>query len=55
MRLAEGVFVQGIIADVGVEPDEMAAIYARCPLPVKAHIMTVGDLAILAFDLRAVR
>ncbi len=51
VRLAEGVFVQGIVVDVGVEPEEMAAVYKRGPAPVKARILTVGDLAILAFDL----
>ena len=51
VRLAEGVFVQGIIADMGVEPEEMAAFFERGPAPVKARILTVGDLAILAFDL----
>jgi|BarGraIncu01122A_1022018.scaffolds.fasta_scaffold03271_2 uncharacterized protein len=51
VRLAEGVFVQGIVADVGVEPVEMAALYERCPLPVRARILTVEDLPILAFDL----
>jgi uncharacterized protein len=51
VRLAEGVFVQGIITGLGVEPKEMAAMYARVPVPVKASILTVEDLPILAFEL----
>jgi uncharacterized OB-fold protein len=51
VRLAEGVFVQGIVTGVGIEPDEMAALYERCPMPVKADIIVVEDLSILAFKL----
>ena len=51
VRLAEGVFVQGIITGVGVEPEEMEALYGRVPAPVRAEVLTVGDLSILAFAL----
>jgi uncharacterized OB-fold protein len=50
VRLAEGVFVQGIVTNVGVEPEELAALYERGPVPVKAHVLTVEGLPILAFD-----
>jgi len=51
VRLAEGVFVQGIVTDVGVEPEALAAMYEKCPVPVKADIITVADLPVLAFAL----
>ena len=33
------------------EPEEMEALYGRVPAPVRAEVLTVGDLSILAFAL----
>lgn len=51
VRLAEGVYVQGIITGVDIEPEAMLELFARGPAPVRADILTVGDLPILAFEL----
>lgn len=51
VRLAEGVYIQGIVTGVGVDPAELAALYQRCPVPVRADILTVQDLPVLAFAL----
>jgi uncharacterized OB-fold protein len=47
--LDEGVYVQGIVTNVAVDPAVLADIFERGPIDVEADIIDVGGLPVLAF------
>jgi hypothetical protein len=47
--LDEGVYVQGIVTNVAVDPVVLAEIFERGPIDVAADIIDVGGLPVLAF------
>ena len=49
VKLEEGVFVEGIITGVDIEPANLQKIFEAGPLPVVADIIEVEGLSILAF------
>ena len=51
VKLAEGVFVQGIITGVGIDPESLMKSYENCPVKVVPDIIEVEGLSILAFKI----
>ncbi|MCU0280023.1 MAG: zinc ribbon domain-containing protein [Candidatus Nanopelagicales bacterium] len=49
VQLAEGVFVQGIVTNVAVDPAVLTQYYERGPIEVDADIIEVQGLPVLAF------
>lgn len=47
--LEEGIYVQAIINDIGIDPAELYKYYEKGPVDVKADILEVEGLPILAF------
>lgn len=47
--LDEGIYVQGIVTNVDIDPKTLFEYYEKGPVDVVADIMTVEDLPILAF------
>ena len=53
IRLDEGVIVQAIIQGVKAEPAELEKLFLRGPVAVKADVLKMDDLPVLAFRLVA--
>jgi len=51
VRLNEGIYVQGIITGVGIDPECLAEWYKKCPVKVVPDIIEAEDLSILAFKI----
>ncbi len=51
VKLEEGVFVEGIITGVDIDPANLQKIYEGGPVPVVADILEVEGLPVLAFKL----
>lgn len=51
VKLEEGVFVQGIVTGVDIEPASLKAMFEAGPAPVVADILTLDGLPVLAFKL----
>ena len=49
IRLEEGVIVQAIIQGVKAQPEDLERLFKRGPVPVKADILRMDDLPVLAF------
>ncbi len=49
VKLKEGVFVQGIVTGVGIDPASLEEWYHKCPVKVAPDIIDVEGLSILAF------
>jgi len=49
IELEEGVYVQGIVTDIGIEPEELNRAYEKGPVPVRPDIIEAQGLPILAF------
>ena len=49
IRLDEGIMVQAIIQGVKATPEELGQLFDRGEVPVKADIMKMDDLPVLAF------
>lgn len=49
IRLEEGIIVQAIIQGVKAEPDDLNRLFERGPVQVKADILKMDDLPVLAF------
>lgn len=51
IKLKEGVFVQGIVTGIGIDPASLEEWYQKCPVPVAADIIDAEGLSILAFKI----
>ena len=51
VKLKEGVFVQGIITGIEIDPATLKKRFEAGPAAVEANILTLGGLAVLAFKL----
>lgn len=49
VMLAEGIYVEGIVTNVAVDPDVLAEYFERGPVAVDADIIEVQGLPVLAF------
>lgn len=49
VMLVEGIYVQGIVTNVAVDPDVLAEFFQRGPVAVDADIIDVAGLPVLAF------
>lgn len=51
VKLKEGVFVQGIVTGVGIDPASLEEWYHKCPVKVVPDIIDAEGLSILAFKI----
>lgn len=51
VKLEEGVFVQGVITGIDIDPDNLRKLFEAGPAPVEANILDLDGLHILAFKL----
>ena len=51
VQLDEGVYVQGIVTGVDIDPESLRTMYEKGPVPVEADIQSVKGLNVLAFKL----
>jgi len=51
VKLEEGVFVQGIITGVDIDPESLGKLFQAGPAPVEADILDLDGLYVLAFKL----
>jgi hypothetical protein len=51
VQLEEGIFVQGIITGIDIDPDNLQKLFEKGPMPVTQDIIEVEELPILAFKL----
>jgi hypothetical protein len=51
VKLEEGVFVQGIVTGINIDPESLRKRFEAGPAPVKADILNLGGLPVLAFKL----
>jgi uncharacterized OB-fold protein len=51
VKLKEGVFVQGVITGIEIDPESLKKRFEAGPAPVEAHILSLGGLPVLAFRL----
>ena len=49
VRLKEGIYVQGIINGIDIDPDSLKTYYEKCPIKVSADIIEAEGLSVLAF------
>jgi uncharacterized protein len=54
VQLEEGIYVQGIVTNIGITPDELKKAYEKGPVPVKSDIIDIKGLSILAFKVEGV-
>ncbi len=51
VRLSDGVYVQGIITGVKIDPESLMECYQKCPMKVVPDIIDAEGLSILAFKI----
>lgn len=49
VQLEEGTYVQGIVSDIAIDPETLQSYFEAGPIDVKADILKVEGLNILAF------
>jgi len=51
VQLEEGIFVQGLITGVDIDPESLLKLYEKGPMAVEKDIIEVENLPILAFKI----
>lgn len=51
VQLEEGIFVQGIVTGVDIDPENLLKLYEKGPVPVEKDIIEVEGLPVLAFKI----
>lgn len=51
IKLKEGIFVQGIVTGISIDPASLEEWYHKCPVKVAADIINAEGLSILAFKI----
>ena len=49
VKLEEGVYVQGIVTNVGIEPEALRKVFEKGPVAVRGDVIEAQGLPILAF------